>query len=91
MIMHDHRELQSEEDDSDEGGSAVKEAYTLRYVATTKGAVLQGVTAHLTAAHVTTGQEDDLRLREGRETHTVSHPGECKHECLSFYYTLKND
>lgn len=42
------------------------EADALRYVATTERAVLQGLAADLTAADVTTGQEDDLRLERQR-------------------------
>lgn len=51
---------------------AVVEAYTLRYVAATQRAVLQSIAADLTTAYMTTGQEDDLRLKTGKET--VSHP-----------------
>lgn len=46
---------------------AVVQSYALRYVAATKRAVLQGVAAHLTAAYMSTRQEDDLRL-ERQET-----------------------
>lgn len=41
---------------------AVVQANALGYVATAKRAVLQSITADLTTAYVTTGQEDDLRL-----------------------------
>lgn len=44
---------------------AAVEAYALGYVATAERAVLQSLAAHLTAADVTAGQEDDLRLETG--------------------------
>lgn len=46
---------------------AVEQADPLGDAATTQRAVLQSVAAHLTAAHVTTGQEDDLRLERERQ------------------------
>lgn len=42
-------------------GLVLVEAYALGYVGPAQRAVLQGVVAHLTAAHMTTRQEDHLR------------------------------
>lgn len=46
---------------------AAVEAYTLGYIATTKRAVLESIAADLATAYMTTGQEDDLRLRRQRD------------------------
>lgn len=45
---------------------AMVKTNTLQYVAATQRTPLHGIAAHLTAAHVTTGQKDDLSL--DRET-----------------------
>lgn len=45
---------------------AMVKTNTLQYVAATQRTSLHGIAAHLTAAHVTTGQKDDLSL--DRET-----------------------
>lgn len=46
---------------------AVVQANALGDVTTAQRAVLQSVTAHLTAAYMTTRKEDDLRLETQRD------------------------
>lgn len=55
-----------------EEGLVVVEAYALGYVGPAQRAVLQGIATHLTAAHMTTRQEDHLRLQRQERQWVIS-------------------